>query len=240
MRKILTVAGLAAALPLAAQAAHVPYVADLTQLNNSGVSGTADLRLLDNMLEVTINATGLTPDMLHLQHIHGRRDENGNPIDSVNPPNTPPENDPDGIFDDDEFVELEEGLPFYGGIRLFLNDGNGLGDPDMDELDIDFPTAPGGVIDNFTNTYDLSDPFFAGIADNLELHEIVIHGLFVGEDAEGLDGVMDGYSATLPVASGVIRLASVAAPAPIPLPAAGWALLAGLGGLGAFRLRRKG
>jgi hypothetical protein len=42
----------------------------LTQQNNSGVSGTATLRLRGTQLTVTISAIGLTPNQLHVQHIH--------------------------------------------------------------------------------------------------------------------------------------------------------------------------
>ena len=42
----------------------------LTSVNNSGVTGTAVLRLKGDQLTVTINATGLTPNQVHVQHIH--------------------------------------------------------------------------------------------------------------------------------------------------------------------------
>jgi len=42
----------------------------LTAVNSSGVTGTATLRLKGTQLTVTINATGLTPNQVHLQHIH--------------------------------------------------------------------------------------------------------------------------------------------------------------------------
>src|SRR4051812_5099527 len=51
--------------------APVNYFANLTPLNNSGVTGTASLTLNGNDLTVVLNAVGLEPDKLHPQHIHG-------------------------------------------------------------------------------------------------------------------------------------------------------------------------
>src|SRR5438270_11978241 len=50
------------------------YTAKLRALNGSGVSGTVDLRLTGNMLTVTVNVTGLAPNQVHFQHIHGSHD----------------------------------------------------------------------------------------------------------------------------------------------------------------------
>jgi hypothetical protein len=50
------------------------YTAKLRALNRSGVSGTVDLQLTGNMLAITVNVTGLEPNQIHLQHIHGSHD----------------------------------------------------------------------------------------------------------------------------------------------------------------------
>jgi hypothetical protein len=47
------------------------YVARLSALNTTHVSGTADFKLTGNVLVITINATGLQPDKEHYLHIHG-------------------------------------------------------------------------------------------------------------------------------------------------------------------------
>ena len=67
----------------------------------------------------------------------------------------------------------------------------------------------------------------------LALREIVLHGGFVPPGVQGTDPNADGpvYSALIPVSSGEI--------VPVPRPAAGWVLLAGLGALADFgRMRR--
>lgn len=208
------------------------FKADLTELNNSGVSGTALLQVFRNAstgtptsLRVTINATGLEPNMLHVQHIHGRFSGpgvgEGTPIDSLTPPLSA---DTDG----DGFVEVGEGVPFYGPIILNLSSGG------------QFPTAPDGTI-AFTETYDLSDdsPFSGDFtADDLfplNFREIVIHGLSVpagvGAGTGGEVNGTGGYLAPLPVAAGEIQS--------VPEPAATFGLL-GLGGLALlFRRSRR-
>ncbi|MEW5855866.1 MAG: PEP-CTERM sorting domain-containing protein [Cyanobacteriota bacterium] len=232
----------AIALAPAIAVSAATFKADLKPLNNSGVSGTALLELLEdkNLLKVTINATGLEPNMLHPQHIHGRfadsgSDFNGEAIDSVTPP---PSADTDG----DGFIEVGEGLPFYGPIILPLSSP-----PAESPSGQSFPTAPNGTI-SFTQTYDLSKDslFFDPIAGidftsedlfPLVNREIVLHGMTVpagvGEGTGGAVNGSGGYIATLPVAAGEIQ----AVPESVPEPAATLGLLS-LGGLAFLRRRR--
>ncbi len=80
------------------------YTAELSELNGSDVWGMAELTLIGDQLTVKIEATGLEPDMVHPQHIHGFKENNRN---STCPPASA-DDDGDGL------VELGEGLPFYG------------------------------------------------------------------------------------------------------------------------------
>lgn len=46
------------------------YVADLDQLNRSGVKGEAKLEAEDGRIEVSIDASGLAKNRIHEQHVH--------------------------------------------------------------------------------------------------------------------------------------------------------------------------
>ena len=165
-----------------------------------------------------------------------------------------PENDIDG----DGFLETVEGAPAYGPIIL------SLGDPDQPRgaLPGSFPMSDAAGNVDFTETYDLiaTDLLFDSL--NGIVHEpgdlfpldrrvYVIHGITVANANPAVMGDMfevqgptgpdgDGSSefiTLLPGAATELRL--VEQPAPVPLPAAAWSLIAGLGGLGALRLRRR-
>lgn len=145
-------------------------------------------------------------------------------------------------------VELLKGLPKHGPILLNLID-----EDDLDNCFDGFPavTSPNGSY-LFTNTYDLEataafgEGFGAEDLVALEFREIVIHGAFLAPGVGGLGSEAEedptilaegGYSFIVPVASG--EIVQVDAPAPIPLPAAAWMLMAGIGGIGALRLRKR-
>lgn len=176
------------------------YQVELTELNNSGVKGKVNLRLLkDRYLQVTINATGLEMDGLHVGHIHGTLDAAGNPTDAMCPTL---EDDADG----DGFIELGEGVPQYGPIII------PLGPPPLGE-DLD-PDGDGTI--EYEMTFDLMDGAIFGDGFDkdavfpLSFREIVLHGLTVAPGpGAGTDGEVNGtngYLAVLPVACGGIEV----------------------------------
>ncbi len=170
---------------------------ELTALNNSGVSGFVEVAMADGVMSVRIEADGLEPNQVHIQHIHGRVGADGSALNSRVPG---PAFDTDG----DGFVELGEGIPAYGPVLFNLTDPQGAG-PEG------FPTAPDGTV-RFEKTYDLTATggFGAGFdaADlmPLDLREFVVHGLSAdGSAGAGTPGEIDGtagYKLVLPVGSG--------------------------------------
>src|SRR3712207_4686473 len=96
------------------------YWAGLNALNGSGVRGFMAFAHDGTTLTARVVASGLEPDQVHIQHIHGAFDEEGNPKDSFTP-------GPAGDVDGDGFLELAEGLPSYGPILLNLTSPPGAG-----------------------------------------------------------------------------------------------------------------
>ncbi|MGE3961415.1 MAG: CHRD domain-containing protein [Dehalococcoidia bacterium] len=100
------------------------YSATLSPLNFSvqnvgSASGTATFTVDGDMLTVSVEATGLAPNMPHAQHIHAG---------DVCP-------GPDADANGDGFVDVIEGVPSYGEILVPLDDDL------ADTTSNDFPTA---------------------------------------------------------------------------------------------------
>lgn len=83
-------------------------------LNESGAIALAYFQLEGNLLKTTVLASGMEPNKMHPQHIHGLED-------GTNATCPPESADTDG----DGYISIEEGLPFYGGVLLSLNYENG-------------------------------------------------------------------------------------------------------------------
>ena len=169
------------------------YEADLMPLNNSGVTGRARFMVVDGQLKAMVHAKGVTPGVVHPQHIHGF----GIPStqDAVCPPPSAANNIPglpEQVSNPDRFIALEEGLPFYGPVLVPLDSDLSAPTPGS------FPMAnPAGVL-NYTEKTMLPVMTTVGSATasmlDLEQRAVVLHGM-----------VVDGeYLATLPVACGTI------------------------------------
>ncbi len=158
------------------------YTVNFGELNNSGVSGSAELTLMGDKLTVTINARGLEENMVHPQHIHGFADNKGN----ATCPSPQADTNGDGL------VDLVEGLPFYGGVLLELY-------VPIDE----FPVADENGVLTYERTFTLGETEFEEEGElisrsdliPLQNRTIVLHGMTVNGE----------YIATLPVACGQIQ-----------------------------------
>ncbi len=176
----------AAAFPLltmSAASAHEggSYQADLTQLNQSGVTGTGMVTLEGDSATVMIEASGLLEGSPHAQHFH------------IGAMGTCPTDADD--TDGDGFLSVTEGAPFYGAIGTSLTT-EGDTSPDSGLAVDRFPTADDGSLAyerTFEITEDVHSAFEAGTA------VLVLHG--VDKDGSGVyDGdVMSDLDPTLPM-----------------------------------------
>ena len=131
------------------------YRVTLDALNNSGVSGYAELTLDGDSLTVAIHATGLEADKAHAQHIHGSTTNKRN----SNCPTAAADTNGDGI------ISVGEGVPNYGPVLLPLTP---------------FTTAPGGVID-FENTFTVDIKALGPLPVRaIVLHGLTVNGAYVG------------------------------------------------------------
>ncbi|MCJ7795285.1 MAG: hypothetical protein MUQ56_00695 [Thermoleophilia bacterium] len=147
----------------------------LHELNNSGVTGIVLLKLENGELKVMVQARGLEPNQVHMQHIHGMTNGSG----AVCPPPAADNNPRDGI------ISFAEGLPFFGPVlrALFLQG-----------LTI-YPTADSHGKVRYRATFSGAELAALQLGDfPLENRVVVLHGLTVN----------GAYSPSLPVACGEI------------------------------------
>lgn len=159
----------------------VTYTAPLNALNNSGVSGQANVTIEGDQVTVSVETQGAEAGQVHAQHIHGFADA------ASSCPTAAADTSGDGR------ISVGEGAPAYGGILVpldgSLETAEGLGDLDT------FPTGDGSYdYEMSIGTADLAVNGDGRSFEDLSLgqHAIVVHGLTV--DGE--------YQATLPVACG--------------------------------------
>ncbi len=218
----------------AASAQAASFTADLSALNNSGVTGTVLLDVSDDMetLTVTLEATGFEPDQPHVGHIHGLF-SGGDAADSETPTLA---QDTDG----DGFVELLEGATVYGPIVLPIEtintpDGNA-------SYTMTYDLTDSSIFGSNILTPDPDDSFEAADLFPLDFREIVYHGLSVDAGVgAGTDGEVDGtggYIAVLPASAGEIVAVDDMASTPEPGATAAIALV-GLGGFLGLRRRQR-
>ena len=87
------------------------YIVEMTPLNGSGVYATVEAEVLNGKaLNVSIRASGLEPDKIHPQHVHGIDD----PVKNATCPTQEADINGDGI------ISLAEGVPSFGPIVLPL------------------------------------------------------------------------------------------------------------------------
>jgi len=225
--KAASVAAVMLASAAAVPAAAATYVVNFDTLNNSGVTGTATLDHDEEAqtLQVSFDVSGLEPNQVHVAHIHGAFDDDGNPVNSTVPTLA---NDLDG----DGFIELAEGQTSYGPIIVPLGD-IGADENGNSMFSMMYNLA---AMSTFNEDFTLDDLL------PLTLREIVIHGLTVppgpGAGTDGEVNGENGYLTVLPVAAGQITAVGA-----IPEPGTWMTMLLGFFALGGMmrsaKVRRK-
>ncbi len=187
------------------------YRVNLRPLNNSGVHGRADIILDGRELTVTVRARGMTPDMIHPQHIHGQKSDVG----AAECPTAAQDTNMDN------FISVTEGAPKYGPIKLNLTNPQTPFGPNATVLNgvklftdfagvpslQNFPKADANGNLYFTNTYLFDTTNAAANAafetlNPLTDQEVVLHGAVAPKDVETSagGGTTMAYDALLPVA----------------------------------------
>lgn len=157
--------------------------ANLTELNDSGVFGTATVTVTGNRLDASIDATGLVADEPHAAHIHfGKTAAHECPTDAA-------------AGEDGQLATLE-GLPFYGPVVVSFTL---FGDTSARSvLAVDrFSTAPGGVIAYDRNGIKTRGSVAKAIAAGQGV--VVLHGVdYNGNGAYDTDAGVSDLNAAFP------------------------------------------
>ncbi|SDL10070.1 hypothetical protein SAMN04488034_102288 [Salinimicrobium catena] len=137
-------------------------------MNDSKSVALTYLEVQGNTLKATVLAAGVTPNQQHAQHLHGFED-------GTNSTCPPMEADENG----DGWISLEEGAPYYGAPKLFLDNEDGS-----------FPAASAQGFYTYTRTFDLNGMNLPAWEDM----SVVVHGGNAGGE----------YIGNLPVACGEV------------------------------------
>lgn len=171
---------------------------NLTQLNDSGASGTAWAMVDGDQVHIKVETQGLLEGSPHAQHIH------------IGGQGTCPTDDMAG---EDGILSTMEGAPAYGGVKVSLTQEPGKTDAGA-ALDVDnFPT---GATNSYERTITVGDDLAQQIANGDGV--VVVHGIdadgsgkYDGEAKSSLDESLP-LEATAPAACGELAPAQMAMP----------------------------
>ena len=174
-----------------------PVPHDPARDGGSQVNGKAHITVDGDRVTVKLQARGLSPGLVHVQHIHG--------IGQNECPAAEARND----RVDDGLIDTVEGLPDYGAIQVSLTT---RGDTSADSgLAVDrFLVANKKGKIKYERTFTIGVDFPREVAENLERHHFVVHGIDVNRNGEydahlGFSPLMEGLplEAELPATCGL-------------------------------------
>lgn len=174
--------------------------AELTQLNDSGASGTAWAKVEGNQVEIKLETEGLLADAPHAQHIHiGGQ--------NVCPTNDQTGNGPDGA------LQTSDAADQYGAVKVSLTNEPGKTGADA-ALDVD--NFPNQSSNTYSRTITVDEEMAKQIADGDGV--IVVHGVdhdgsgtYDGDVMSDLDPELPS-EATDPAACGELEAAQMTMP----------------------------
>lgn len=138
----------AAPSPTAATVSH----GSLMPLNDSGVRGTVTLVERNGQIRANLDASGLEPGAMHMQHIHGFGDGSQATCPSMS------------LAGADGVLSFAEGLPAYGPVQVTLG----------------HDTTSGGQL-SYSRTFDTTDAGASVTSlGALRQYVVVVHGLTSG------------------------------------------------------------
>lgn len=195
--------GLPVALAVPAAAAEgegTELSADLSELNDSGVSGTAWGMLDGTSLHIKVEGTGLLADSPHAQHIH------------IGGENVCPDPDLEGTGFEGA-ITTSDGAPAYGGVQVSLTNEPGETGPDAA---LDVANFPVGETTDYERTFELTEDVAASVeaGDGVVVLHGVDHndsGVYDGDMKSDLDPSLPS-EATDPAACGVFDVAQMSMP----------------------------
>ena len=132
-------------------------------------NGQAEITVEGNRVRVKLEARGLSPNLAHVQHIHG--------VGQNRCPDASARNRrlADGLID------TVEGLPDYGAIQVSLTTSGDTSPASGLAIDR-FPRADQHGRVKYERTFTIGVDFPQEVADNLAHHHIVTHGIDVDHD----------------------------------------------------------
>ena len=160
-----------------------PVPHDPQRDGGSNARGTGVITVVGHLVIVEISVQGMSPGLVHVQHIHG--------VGANRCPGPEARN----VRVADGLIDTVEGLPDYGPIVVSLTTS---GDTSAASgLAVDrFPVAgPDGTV-TYRRTFIIGQDFPASVARNLAQHHIVSHGIDVNRNGAYDAGA--GFSALAP------------------------------------------
>ncbi len=191
---------LSVAASASAQEDATELSADLSQLNDSGVSGTAMGVLDGNELNITVQAEGLLADSPHAQHIH------------IGGENSCPDPTMEGTGFEGA-IRTTDAAGSYGGVMVSLTNEPGETTP---EAALDVANFPTGETVDYERTIELSADVAASVGAGdgvVVLHGVDLNGsgAYDGDQESDLDPSLPS-EATDPAACGEFNVSQVNMP----------------------------